>query len=236
MANKRGVLALERTESDYNIRWAPSDAHYISQSFFISYAYEPLDTTKHQIRLIRLRRDTDGPIRADISIFALEDAPKYCALSYTWGLPGLPCYVFLNGKRIEIRNNLHQCLQKLREEEEGGGYLWIDQICINQSDVLERNAQVALMSTIYTQCSSVIIWLGSEDSSIYEAARKINRMNITSLRQRMSCNLYDRSVRRELDSLHTLLNHGYFRRVWIVQEVILAEAIRVLCKGHTWLF
>jgi hypothetical protein len=41
-------------------------------------------------------------------------------------------------------------------------------------------------------------------------------------------------VRRELDSLHTLLNHGYFRRVWIIQEVILAKVIRVLCKGHIW--
>jgi hypothetical protein len=102
---------------------------FFSQLEAVSYSYEPLDTTKHQIRLLRLRRDTDGPIRADISIFALEDAPKYCALSYTWGVPGLPCYVFLDGKRIEIRNNLYQCLEELREEEEEEErYLWIDQI------------------------------------------------------------------------------------------------------------
>ncbi|KAF2830838.1 HET-domain-containing protein, partial [Ophiobolus disseminans] len=38
--------------------------------------------------------------------------------------------------------------------------LWIDAICINQSDLLERNHQVAQMRDVYTKAESVIAWLG----------------------------------------------------------------------------
>ncbi|KAE8152350.1 hypothetical protein BDV25DRAFT_137923 [Aspergillus avenaceus] len=41
--------------------------------------------------------------------------------------------------------------------------IWIDSICINQSDIPERNAQVAIMSKIYSHAASVIVWLGIED-------------------------------------------------------------------------
>ena len=40
--------------------------------------------------------------------------------------------------------------------------LWIDQICINQDDVHERNEQVALMHRIYSKAENVVIWLGEE--------------------------------------------------------------------------
>jgi hypothetical protein len=130
----------------------------ISRPETTPYTYEPLDATRREIRLIKLREDKESPIRTNISIFALENAPDYTALSYVWGEPGTTYNVFIDGKHIEIRKNLHQCLQELREEEEG--YLWIDEICINQVDIQERNAQVKLMSSIYR--SSVIGWLECE--------------------------------------------------------------------------
>lgn len=44
--------------------------------------------------------------------------------------------------------------------------IWIDQICINQSDVEEKSHQVALMSHIYKYCKEVFLWLG-EDGSLF---------------------------------------------------------------------
>jgi hypothetical protein len=38
--------------------------------------------------------------------------------------------------------------------------LWIDGVCINQTDILERNRQVQLMGEIYSRASCVLIWLG----------------------------------------------------------------------------
>jgi hypothetical protein len=42
------------------------------------------------------------------------------------------------------------------------GYIWIDQICINQSDIKERGQQLTLMGQIYSSCSVVLVWLGEQ--------------------------------------------------------------------------
>lgn len=41
-------------------------------------------------------------------------------------------------------------------------YVWVDQLCINQESPHERSQQVALMSTIYSRCGRVLVWLGRQ--------------------------------------------------------------------------
>lgn len=41
-------------------------------------------------------------------------------------------------------------------------YVWVDQLCINQESPTERSQQVALMSTIYSRCGRVLVWLGRQ--------------------------------------------------------------------------
>jgi hypothetical protein len=55
--------------------------------------------------------------------------------------------------------------------------LWVDSICIDQSNLEERNSQVALMCRVYTQAESVVIWLGEEDESSTEAVRQISALS-----------------------------------------------------------
>lgn len=43
---------------------------------------------------------------------------------------------------------------------DGIEYLWVDQLCIDQANVFERNHQVGLMSKIFGQAAQVIVWLG----------------------------------------------------------------------------
>ncbi|KAL4906347.1 heterokaryon incompatibility protein-domain-containing protein [Aspergillus multicolor] len=43
-------------------------------------------------------------------------------------------------------------------------HIWIDAVCINQGDIAKRNAQVAMMSRIYSQAACVLVWLGPHDS------------------------------------------------------------------------
>lgn len=44
--------------------------------------------------------------------------------------------------------------------------LWIDAVCINQDDLMEKEEQIPLMATIYSTASRVVADLGpaSEDS------------------------------------------------------------------------
>jgi hypothetical protein len=52
-----------------------------------------------------------------------------------------------SGHIANIGENLHDFLVHCAStnEEELRGYLWIDALCINQSDNLERSAQIKLM-------------------------------------------------------------------------------------------
>lgn len=69
--------------------------------------------------------------------------------------------MFCNGHECTVTKNLGAALQKLRLPD-GARKIWIDALCINQDDVLERNEQVRLMGEIYSRCSRVIVWLGQD--------------------------------------------------------------------------
>ena len=116
-----------------------------------TYDYQPLEFWKHQLRLLKVTRDHNGPVRCSLCTLSLSTAPVYSALSYTWG-PELPsAKILVDGKTFKVRQNLFQFLQGIRKEEGrylGGDYLFIDQICIDQSNFEERNHQVQLMSRI----------------------------------------------------------------------------------------
>lgn len=40
------------------------------------------------------------------------------------------------------------------------GRFWIDAICINQEDLLERSSQVSFIIDIYDRAENVMVWLG----------------------------------------------------------------------------
>jgi len=55
--------------------------------------------------------------------------------------------------------------------------LWIDALCINQEDYLERNNQVLLMGEIYRCAAGVISWLGAAQCLI-DGVRVVNNIYI----------------------------------------------------------
>ena len=73
----------------------------------------------------------------------------------------------LQGSRWLITTNLEAALRYLRDPEKEKA-VWIDAICINQSDVEERNAQVHFMKKVYSKTMYVRVWLGeaADDSDM----------------------------------------------------------------------
>ncbi|KAF1926644.1 HET-domain-containing protein [Didymella exigua CBS 183.55] len=175
-----------------------------------AYEYPDLDTTQRQIRLLRLRhRAHNGHLaQYELHTFDLDKAPNYIALSYTWG-PESPAYpIRVNRRKLQIRANLHAFLQGFTAR----AYIWIDQICIDQSNPEEKNHQVRMMAQIYKDCDSMIIWLGSTSHKFKEAADEF-------------------VYKPRPHSLSILLHDDYFTRLWVVQEVLLARAVRIICRG-----
>ena len=68
-------------------------------------------------------------------------------------------YIVLNGTSLPLFHNVCLALRFVRSKTHSVA-LWVDAICIDQSSILERNAQVALMAFIFTRATAVISWLG----------------------------------------------------------------------------
>jgi Heterokaryon incompatibility protein (HET) len=73
--------------------------------------------------------------------------------------------IFLDGFQVPVTRNLEIVLRTLatNEEFQGSYGLWIDAICINQTDETERANQVRKMRDIYCGAWSVISWVGNND-------------------------------------------------------------------------
>lgn len=128
-----------------------------------AYPGEPLES--EQIRLIRLRpgKWTD-PIVCELyntqQVNAHNERVHYYALSYVWGSHGIMRPILLAGQTYHITVNLERALRYSRHHYPDGMILWVDALCIDQTDMKERMHQVQLMGQIYSKCLKMIIYLG----------------------------------------------------------------------------
>jgi len=156
---------------------------------------------------------------------------------------GRDCLILCNRKPVMVTKNLHDflhlysCSQNLQHQ----GYIWIDAICINQEDPHERSQQVNLMAEIYQTATGVVIWLGEEDESTAPAFELFRALAALSPQRRHD--LDPRDVIRNSSvvfedlghwkALTRLFRRTWFTRVWIIQEVIFAMEVTVLCGSYS---
>ncbi|KAM0453621.1 hypothetical protein ACHAPV_008955 [Trichoderma viride] len=128
--------------------------------------YEPIQGLPggDHIRILSLAPSANlsDPIHVELSVVKLADDPIFTALSYVWGTSTEQLSITCNGEQFDVTENLDSALRHLRSED-NERILWIDAICINQKDKLERGYQVGLMKDIYRMASTVVIWLGEAD-------------------------------------------------------------------------
>jgi hypothetical protein len=103
--------------------------------------------------------DSSSPISCTVTHVSLDNAPAYTALSYNWGDPSQCHSILVNGARFTVTVNLEAALRQLRLADEPLT-LWIDALCIDQNDEVEKSEQLDQMRQIYSQARSVIAWLG----------------------------------------------------------------------------
>ncbi|KAF2824444.1 HET-domain-containing protein, partial [Ophiobolus disseminans] len=84
----------------------------------------------------------------------------YRCLSYTWGESPAEHQILLNGDTFCVRKNLFEFLE-IAVRLLSYDLLWVDAICIDQTNVTERGHQVKRMDIIYKGAVQVLIWLGN---------------------------------------------------------------------------
>ena len=128
-----------------------------------AYVYTPLRAEHDEIRVLILEPAWDDASPIHISFEVLNPSQRFSfeALSYTWGDPVLAHRTLVNHTHeLYITKNLDQALRKLRRKADDRR-LWIDALCINQSDNEEKSCQIPRMHSIYHHAYNVIAWLGA---------------------------------------------------------------------------
>ncbi|KAM0074754.1 hypothetical protein ACKRZS_013134 [Fusarium odoratissimum] len=181
-----------------------------------------------EIRILTLKQGTgNDEIICDLGPVTRAES-EYYALSYEWGDESKnDPFIKVNDGEVQIRKNLFDALKNIRKATEDL-QLWVDAICINQSDVQEKSQQVSMMGETFTKAVGVISWLGpaKDDSDLAMALMS----NTTSLQAKLPS--FDRDS-RQLKSLLALCHRQYWRRVWIIQELYLAKSYVVWCGAKS---
>ncbi|KAK4212605.1 heterokaryon incompatibility protein-domain-containing protein [Rhypophila decipiens] len=195
-------------------------------------AYSVLEP--QQIRVLKLEPSTrhDSIITCSLAAISFSDSadaiPQYEALSYVWGDLTEQKEMLLDGQPKEITTNLWTALKYLRQPDVCRT-LWIDAVCINQSDMQERNNQVAQMGRIYSQASRVLIWLGPPDAEIESTLSVLQDPGALEGKK------YEKFPKEIALGLLKILSQPWWLRIWVIQEHVLAGADPLVGCGRTWL-
>ncbi|KAI6290843.1 hypothetical protein MCOR34_010336 [Pyricularia oryzae] len=199
--------------------------------------YKPLSEEIGEIRLIVVNQGNSAdPITCSFDTVSLTDTPtpSYDALSYTWGESEISREsIILDGTLLHVRANLYVALQAIRNST-GPVVLWIDAISINQSDLDERARQVRLMRDVFAKARRVLAWVGplqdERDIHAMELMTRIILEPATSTGEAArDVKSLDHLHEKSLSSLYHFLSRPYWGRMWIVQELAVAQKCWVLC-------
>jgi hypothetical protein len=129
--------------------------------------YRPL-LGSGSFQLLEILSGANDAVEVKLHVCSLrKNAMAYEALSYTWGADmssqDVTIWVEANGRyhKTNVTRNLHSALLGLRRPD-CSRMVWADAICINQDDAIEKNQQVKMMKTIYSEACRVVIWIGDD--------------------------------------------------------------------------
>lgn len=204
------------------------------------FGYRGLDIKQKEIRLLIVQPGLqDDPVHGTFKYACLSHSPitTYETISYVWGDASVRGSIYLHGQPTDVPASTEAVLRRMRHKDQDR-ILWIDAVCINQTDLDERGNQVAMMAEIYGKTSCNLIWLGKDDDGTNEQALQsisaiLKDMKIeTNDLQELTRKLYGTqgnwlwsttgiSTSVDWPSFLQYLASRWFTRLWVVQEACL---------------
>lgn len=146
------------------------------------YTYQSLEGLEQHIRLLIIHpaKSNDAPLECSLEAYPLQEAElkEYETVSYVWGSPHTTSdtVIHIQGKSLEVTASVDKLLRRLRR----GGRdrtLWVDFVCIDQSNLEERGSQVGLMSDIYRNGKHNLVFLGDGSGKAALTIATIRELN-----------------------------------------------------------
>ena len=216
-----------------------------------NYQYSPLPTTDKTIRLLCIppEEQISKPLVCQMRQVRLIDKPEYAALSYTWGAPIFDHHLICDGRRLAITAHLDAALRRFRTTT--WWTLWVDALCIDQSNIPERSYQVSIMKHIYSQALRTFVYLGESSPRDLEALKLMLRLiHSAQLVQKFkadaaSARTPDTAIQSiklsdlpdaqhpAWEAMQSLFSRPWFSRMWIIQEVVLSSRVVMILGEYS---
>ena len=189
--------------------------------------------SKGTFRVLRiLRGDPGQEVFCQLETVPSPETVPFEAISYVWGAPPHPrADINIDYQTLAITKTAYDIITRRRSSYRDR-LIWIDQVCINQEDILERQHQVQIMKDIYKGASGVVAYLGpAQDSYLLQAhfAELYWRQEVFGYSPEKLQESYRFGNRAtEWDAQLQFFAHPWFRRVWIIQEAVFAKNLMLL--------
>ncbi|KAE8454256.1 hypothetical protein EG329_005181 [Mollisiaceae sp. DMI_Dod_QoI] len=189
----------------------------------------------------------DPMITGTMQHVSLDNDPQYIALSYVWGDPQITKPIVVDDQTVDITTNLWAALSAFVPEGESD-FVWIDAICINQLDDLEKSSQVGIMYEIYQQATFVVAWIGPNNADFLplQFLAKIGHHAVETRGFNESTgdpsfahemlkffSHFGLQFAWELFNCKPFFDSAYWTRMWILQEMCFAKGVLVVCGNET---
>lgn len=210
---------------------------------FSATCYQQLSEEVRQFRLLTIGGGgADAELQCILRCANVEDerTERWETVSYCWGNPQQRVPLKVNGHILLVPSNARDAIFRLRLPS-GDRVVWIDSVCINQADVLERSRQVANMGLIYREAKGNLIFLGHPPG--IDTHKIANVLRDGAERIRAARGLLTQAeetgymtglvpnnwlvngvvILEEMEALDPLFRSPWFQRLWVVQEASLAK-------------
>ena len=196
---------------------------------------------ENHIRLLRIK-SIGYPICELYDALFNEDL-RFRAISYAWGSDKLTHRIQCNDMIMAVTESVADMFSSTAISALCVDMpIWVDAVCINQRDELEKAVQVSMMGSLYSRAKEVIVWLGAASDDSDSAMKQLNAwsLNETFLTAESIFKLY-RNPRDSFkaglkpiddpiyNALESLFCRSWFARLWVFQEVVLAQRCRLFC-------
>ena len=147
-------------------------------------------------------------------------------------------YIICDDRLMKVTSNLRDALRMLGNSidlpmmPKTPSYYWVDALCVDQENVLERNSQVARMAEVFRKATGVIVWLGRADEYTADALEVIHRVSaipesdwpLVPYTSFYDPNAVGHSPKPNLTyhnwlGFIALINRPWFQRAWVSQLV-----------------
>lgn len=250
----RAAAKSERKLSDIERPVAEIEAHVLDNGQQVAEdsqeprLYEPLNRSKSEVRVVVLESVDDqamseahGNIETlvlGMKTISLDDSdhPSFNTLSYVWGELMSNSTVIINGFNVKVTQNLHLALHDLFRSNTNL-LLWVDALCIDQSNMQERGSQVQMMSRIYGSSARTVAHLGSFPPG--PALRLLEEL--ATRRRQPNPAVWIIHAAEDVEwadgwkGLEAFIQLPYWTRVWILQETTVSPQLEIFNLDGPWL-